>query len=56
MRGRRTTSTAEERNINFWELIYPDEIEQKLTLNSYMQCAFEEYENERLIDKIRLFI
>lgn len=47
-RGRRTASSSETDRINFWDLIYPEET--KTPLYTYLPTAFEELENERLID------
>ena len=47
-RGRRTASSTETDRINFWELIYPEET--KIPLLSYLPTAFDEMENNRIID------
>jgi len=53
-RGRRTASSTETDRINFWEIIYPEEA--KIPLSSYLPSAFEEMENQRLIDVAQIFI
>lgn len=54
-RGRRTAgSSTETDRINFWEIIYPEE--SKIPLYCYLPTAFDEMENERLIDVAQIFI
>ena len=52
--GRRVASSTETGRINFWELVYPEE--SKIPLSSYLPTAFDEMENERLIDVAQIFI